>query len=380
MITINYNRLFNLRLAHNYYEGGKGRGIVLEPTRDTLAKLGGGNMLFKRLPYGITVLYRALADEVTPMVAFDSDTTFTFSLKVENKAEFLNITNLDEPSPSTTKYRSGNLLYFSNDPASASIDPESPEVITHQLLDSLRNKLFTYNFKVSGSPDKVLLGMQNSDEEFVSIGKAIDGTPLPDKVEVARKDDGNYARSIDLRNHRPGKYTIIIRDETDSSTLQEEEVYLDDELATLDILGIVDIKYDQATNHLYGDTEEYTLQFVRKETVWKYFIVNKNQKVSVSIDDLIINDTTNGTTGYSDPTVYSGITFTKEGETEINGVETVTFKSDTAIPFYEIPNAFIKLVDDSDDSVLLDHLPNPSHSGVVKDRGGTLESEIYVFI
>jgi hypothetical protein len=201
MININYNRLFNLRLAHTYYENERGRGLQLQPTGDTLRILRGGNMMVKTIPYGITVLYRATDDEVTPLVSLPDDLTLTFSLKAENKAEFFNITDLDE-SPTRT-FSASDILYFTNDPAAASNDPDNPEEITHVLLDGTKNSLFTYEFGLGSSPAEVLMRVSDADGNLVSAGKTVDGNPLPTTLMISKKEDNSYSRQIDLRNSRP---------------------------------------------------------------------------------------------------------------------------------------------------------------------------------
>ncbi|SMO71972.1 hypothetical protein [Fodinibius sediminis] len=374
MISINYNRLFNLRLAHTYYQNERFRGLTLQPTRNTRRLLRGGNMLFKAIPFGITVLYRAAGDEVSPVVSLPDDLTLTFSLKANDRAEFLNITDLDE-RPART-YTASDILYFTNDPSAASTDPENPEEISHELLAGIRNSLFMYEFSLGGAPGEVLIRVSDAAGNLVSIGQTADGDPLPTTLTLSKNDDGRYIRQIDLGNNPAGRYVVTIRNTEDDTTLKEEVFYVHDELASQDVLGIVDITYDSVTNLLYADTEEYELRFSRKETIWKYFIVNKNKKVRFSTETLTINDL-----GSPD---YGATNFTREGAAphpgvQINGLETVIFKSDDPIPFYEIPKTSIQLEKDPGD-VLIGNLPNPSHRGVVKNRGGTLESEIYVFI
>ncbi|MDR8390621.1 hypothetical protein NC796_05690 [Aliifodinibius sp. S!AR15-10] len=378
MVSINYNRLFNLRVSHDYFEDGKLRGMKLAPTRETGRILRGGQMLFKTIPTGFTILYKAEADEISPIVELSAELTLTFTMAVENKAEFLNITNLDE-SP-TESYRSGNILYFTNNPGAVSINAESPESISHVLIDGTQNSLFTYHFTVSGSPNQVRLIVSDEDGNVVSAGTEVDGTPLPSELEVAKNDDDSYSRQIDLRNKPTGLYTITILHITDDTTQYKEETfYVSDELASQNVLGIVDIIYESTTGHLYADTEQYELQFSRKETIWKYFVVNKNQHVTLASEDLFIED-------LGLPSAhYSPITFTREGDephatVSINGMETVIFRSDTPIPFFEIPKASVQLKKNPGDTILVSNMPNPAHNGVVKEQSGALESEIYVFI
>lgn len=376
MVSINYNRLFNLRSAHNYFENGKIRGMQFTPTRQTKRVLRGGQMLFKPLPTGFTVLYKAQADEVTPMVELSADLTLTFTLAVENRAEFLNITNLDE-SP-TVKYRSGNILYFTNNPGAASNNPDSPESISHMLIDGTKNSLFTYSFTLPGLPSQVRLIVSDMAGNPVSAGTEADGTPLPTELELTKNDDDTYTRQLDLRDNPPGLYTITILHITDDATqFREETFYVSDELASQNVLGIVDIVYE---SDLYADPEQYELQFPRKETIWKYFVVNKNRHVTFGTEDLFIDD-------LGLPSAhYSSVNFTREGAephatVSINGLETVIFKSDTPIPFFEVPKSSVQLKKNPGNAVLVSNLPNPSHNGVVKEQsGGVLESEIFVFI
>lgn len=375
MVSINYNRLFNLRIIHSYYENGRPRGLYLQPTGKTRRVLQGGNMLFKSLLSGIVILYRVQDDEVTPLVELPDDLRLTFSMSVENKAEFQNITNLDVSS--TARFSSSSIFYFTNDPAAASSDPDNPEEITHELIDAAKNRLFTYSFGLESPPAEVLLRVQNAAGTLVSPGKTADGTPLPTTLTIGRNDDDRYSQQIDLRNKPVGKYTITILNTADDTTLKEEVFYVDDELASRDILGVVDIVYNSSTGNLYGDREEYELQFERKESIWTYFVVNKNKNVDFDTDTLSIDD--QGSEG------YSPMNFTREGDEphttiRINGLETVVFKSDDPIPFFEIPKAAVQLKRDPGNAVLVSNLPNPSHSGVVKEQDDTLESEIYVFI
>ncbi len=375
MIHINYNRLFNLKIAHTYYSGERVPGIQLQPTSETKRKLKGGNMLFKTISDGMVILYRAKDDEITPFIDLSPDLMLTFFMTIENEAKFQNITDLDESS--SIQYSSSNILYFANNPAAASDDPENPEAITHELIDALNGRLFTYNFNLASPPANVLLKVRNSNNELVSTGKKADGTPLPTTLPIEKSDDGSFSHQIDFRGKPAGKYTFIIRNSADDTTLKEEVFYIDDELASRNIMGIVNIVYNSATNHLYDATEEYQVKFKNKETVWKYFIVNKTQKIDLSADDLSISD--NGTATY--PTV----SFTREGpephnSVAIGGLDTVIFKSDVPIPFRDIPKTSIKLKNQTDNIVLIKDLPNPSHEGVVKKTGSVLESEIYVFI
>ncbi|REL24465.1 hypothetical protein DYD21_17880 [Rhodohalobacter sp. SW132] len=375
MVSINYKRLFNLHLFHNYYENGRPTGIHLHPAHQTARKMKGANMLFKRIPGGVVVLYRAGEDETTPVVELDPDQRFTFFITSDHKTEFQNITQLDLAPDD--RFHSGSILHFSNDPENPSIDPDQPEGIFHSILDGTRNTVFNYFFQIDGNPDVVLLQVSNDEGDLISLGKTVDGSPLPTSLTLEKTDEDTYSRRLDLQNQPAGRYTVTIRNEDDDETLKEETFYVDDRLASRNILGIAEIKYTSGTGHLYGATEEYRLSFTRKETIWTYYIVNKNGNVIFDDHDLEITEqVTNG----SPPVQFSVDGDQPNTDIKINGQETVIFKSQTPIPFTDRPKASLRLLRNPGSIELVGNLPNPSHFGVEKVVNGIPESEIFVFI
>lgn len=377
-MNIIYQRLFNLGIGHDYYTDQRAKGVTLLPTPATATSLVNGKMLFKKVNNGIVVLYRALDDGITPMIDLGGDAKFTFYLSADYKNEFLNITDLDESV--SRRYESSNIVYFTNDPANASTDAGSPETITHRVIDSLESQLFTYLFSLPAGPPEVLIRVTNASGSLVPVGKSTDGTPLPTTLTLSKSEEDLYSQQIDLRNQPTGLYTITIRDIADANTLREELVYADSELASRDVLGIVDIVYETATDHLYGATEEYLLQFSRKETIWKYFVIDKNGKIDLVANDLLVTDTG---AGGGDP--YDTYVFNREGDEphadiRVNNLDTIIFRSTAPIPFYEEPKLNLELRRNPGNLQVIANLPNPSHSGVTKDDSGSPASEIYVFI
>ena len=389
-VSILYTRLFNLSLYHDYYERGIAKDLFLEPTLETKAFIRGGRMLFKNIPKGGTVLYRTLSDEITPFVDKGPEARLKFSLSVNNLSEFLNITDLNESVSRT--FKSGNVIYLRNDPTTPSSDPDTPEDLSYELLDFLESRLFTYAFTVDPAltaPGDVDLTVTDETNTAVSVGKDVNGLPFPTTLTVARDTEGNYSQQIDLRELPKGKYTITLRDASDNSLIREVEFYADEALNGKKLLAIVDIEFNAATNHIYNSTWEYAVRFSRKTSVWKYYIVDKTQKIA-DLDnfDLTIVDQRSEVV----PPYAASYTFTRDGaephaDVRINGFDTVIFKSDalSPIPFFEAPLPRMQLrkipnnpVDT--EQVIIQNLPNPRHNGVIKEEGGVLESEIYVFI
>lgn len=287
-MNINYKRLFNLNISHNYFMDGFNRFVQLTPTVETETLMRNGNMLFKRLPRGITVLYRATDDEITPLVKMNSDQNFVFSLTADDISGLLNISNFDESV--SRKYSSNKIIYFKNIPANATSNPNGPETINHEILDSLRAQLFSYSFKVAGNPATVKMRVDDTSGTPVSIGKETDGTPFPTTLTLDISSNQDFNQSVDLRKKKKGRYKISILNSGDNSLIQEEEFYSDDILASEKPLGITEIIYENATDHIYDDTEEYNLQFNRAASTWKYYIIQNKSNFDFDTDSLKITD------------------------------------------------------------------------------------------
>jgi hypothetical protein len=281
----------NLVVGHSYFKDGFDRFVKLYPTATTETLLRNGKMLFKRLPNGITILYRTLDDEETPLAELEKTQVFTFYVKAENQASLLNITNLDESAEKI--YAAGKIVCFTNNPASASANQNNPEILTNQIIDSLKGPLFSYQFAINGNPGNVVMIVTDEQGNPVSVGKDSNGVPFPLKINLTANSNNLFIQQVDLRSQKTGRYRISILNQDETITLKTEEIYVDGQLEKDNILGIVEIKYDSVTNHLYGEIEEYKLQFRFNETYWKYFFVNKSSNIDFATDSLVINDSGN---------------------------------------------------------------------------------------
>ncbi|WP_372772015.1 hypothetical protein [Mangrovibacterium sp.] len=299
-MNINYHRLFNLLVGHDYFKDGLDRFMQIDPTSETIRLLQNGKMLFKRLPHGVTVLYRAGDDGVSPFVELSGEQRFTFTLNCDRKADLLSLTQLDESA--SRKYAAGEILFFTNNPAASSSNPSNPERISHSLLDSLELKLFTYEFRINGNPSTVQFRVTDAAGNPVSVGKDANGLPFPPTLNLVINSTNQFSIQVDLRNKPNGRYTLTVLDEAGIVVLSEKAIYANDELARKNTLGIVELNYDTLSGNLYGNTEEYWLQFRRAATIWKYYVVNKRTNIDFNSDTLSINDsgTTTGTPYQSD--------------------------------------------------------------------------------
>ncbi len=289
---INYRRLFNIRIRHDYYSDGYPDGIGLDSTPASLKKLKGGQMLVKPLPAGITVLYRAGEDETMPLVRLD-ELKLRFAITVRNPALFQTITDLDE-SPSV-RYSSSKRLLFQNKPENHSEDPEDPERLRHTLIDA---------------------------------------------------DDPAIAES-----GRPGGNLLV---------------------------GFLELTCGTDGGELYEGIQEYSLDFRRRESFWKYLVVNKTSRIR-NRDQLTIVDKSGEDSSLYDPVEFIRQEEPSNGAGRSPGQDIITFRSKDPIPFFEVPKPSIQLME-SGGSVYIEHLPNPNPSATLKQAGQQFESEIYVYV
>jgi hypothetical protein len=287
-MNIIYNRIMNLVVGHDYFEDGFDRFVSLYPTTRTEKLFRNGKMLFKKLPHGITVLYQTIDDGVTPFIALEKEQLFTFIVKAENKPRLLAVSDLDE-SPSRP-YKTGNIIFFTNNPANASVNKYNPEILSQTIIDSIRGPLFTYQFSLNGNPSSVKMIVTSSKGNPVSVGKDAAGNPLPGILQLSADGSNMFNQQIDLRNFQRGRFQITIKTEDESVILKNEAIYVDEQLEKGNILGIVEIVYETGSGNLYNETEEYKLLFRKSDTYWKYYIVNKSRNIDFETNSLVIAD------------------------------------------------------------------------------------------
>ncbi len=372
-MNIKYNRLFNISIAHNFFESNVNSNLSIRPDFETRKLLANGKLLFKKLGNNNLVLFKTDANQTDPFIHLGTDVRFRFYITTENSSEFFNITKLDG-------YSAGNKLYFTNNPAAPQSSSDAPEVLNYALIDEAFGKLFTYSYTLPGNQTNVTANfrIENSAGNTVSPGKDANGDPLDLIIPLTRDDSRVFSQQVDLRDKPSGFYTIFLDNLNGTINLDTLTVFIDNDGLDSGVLGVVDINYT-AQNTIYADTDYFQLHFERKTTVWKYYIINKSQGIDFNTTVLRIEDSdpVNG-----DP--YAHIDFLLEGaqpnaNTQVKGFETVIFKSDGSIPSFEQPKLNVHLLDNNNKEIV-QHLPNPPVNAVEKDNSGTIEKEIFVFI
>ena len=375
-MVINYTRLFNLRLGHDFFTNGNPGGLHLKPTVFTTGLLRSGRMLMKPLHDGITVLYESADDEITPKVRLQEPFELTFALYTGLLTQFLNITHLRLEDG--RDHERGKLLWFNIDAGFTG----QTESFTHDFIDSLRPSRFTFRHNQDDSDSVRVFSLQNQQGVTIPAGRDADGALLPLEISLSPDENGTITQQINLLEHKPGVYTIRLADESGDTDLHSENFYMDPQLNSRPPLGIIQLRFNSYPHPDESEpvpTQEYRLQFAARSAHWRYYVMNRSGKVIHNGGGLeALNILPGENSEFPDDVGFDRLGNDNGEELRIDNLDTVVFRSSEPIPFREQPFTGLQLV--NDDIPVLKHLPNPSPSATLKYFGSTGESETFIYI
>lgn len=140
-----YEVFFQVVVMHNYYDNGRCKDLVIEPTPETRSKLRGYNILYKPQKDGFMLALNRLKDYSLPN--FLRAETFDFGFKINNP-QFLRFTDLP--------YESGQFHVFEN------IDSQdgrmhSDQFVGKSTLQSTDNEGIAGIIRIHHLPERPLL-------------------------------------------------------------------------------------------------------------------------------------------------------------------------------------------------------------------------------
>ncbi|GMQ29996.1 hypothetical protein [Algoriphagus confluentis] len=376
-MNILYSRLFEIQLLHDFFKDGISQSLSLTPDSSTHHLLKNGRMLTRSLPKGMIVLFRAEENLTDPETPLQVPCRFRFFINSSNPSFLHTITDWDTP---VKEFKTGSFFHFKNNPANASSNPTTPETLGYQILDGLRPKDLLEQVKLSTHPASVIFRLRDEAGNLISSGKDSDGNPLPLDLPLSPDDLEIFSLRVDLKDKADGIYSLELRSQTDTETLFYKAYFFSSDAIGNTSMGIMEISYVSSPARLYGEMEYYALKLKRKATRWTYIIVNQNKKLNLGTNQLSIRDRGNPL-----GTPYGIYTFQQDGgaphpDIRVNNAETVIFKSQVPIPFFESPKLNLELRRTPGNRVLYANLPNPLRNGIAKTDGGEAFSEIFVFI
>ncbi len=365
-----YKKFFNIDVMHDFNTSGFTKDIAITPTMETAQHMRNLKLVQRSTPTGTRIFYRAVGSgigDTDPYVPFDAS-TLIFTLRLSNVAEFLNVTNLTQTSLTPDKeFAPGNIVRFWNDPVNTL-------ALNYEILDLLRPSAFVFNFTLAAP------ATGNVQVEVKDAGGA---TVIPISAALTAVN-GVYSYKIDLSEEPKGKYQLVVTDSGDVNNNKTVLAYIDGDLSGKDIFGILEISTPAstipATFATFVGLDSFVMQFTRRLTRWKYFVINKTERISP------FDDTTPFTieqlTPYENLAVYTGSPYlfgpAVVEEQPINGMDAVSIVSVAAIPFFEESIARLKLSVNS--STLITNLPNPTRYTVSCDPADYSITHIYVYV
>jgi hypothetical protein len=358
MANLSYTKLFELFTKHDFFGSGFTDAIALTPVPETARLFTDNKVLFRKTPTGIAALYRDTG--TGPFLAIDTPAVFTFAVSLSGKAntaEFLNITDLSLAGP--VEYSQEKPFLFANSGA-ISTNPASPQLLAYSFLNGLRPSAFTYTFP--------FLAGAGTDTGTIDIkdpaGNSLEGFP---KTLISPNDSLQYTFSVNLTGTPGGKYRIITSDTTPHGPVTEY-YYIDNTLAQQKLLGFVELSFNTFAD-LYTAPTYFNMQFLRRSTKWRYYIINKSGNVTLANTAVSAPVT---------PVPYVPVTFSGSAGPVINGSPSWVFVSSALLPFFETPLSDVHLKELT--STLIDDLPNPAREGIVAETTPDYVSEIFVYV
>src|ERR1051326_2709251 len=145
---VKYKTLFGLRILNTFYtspvDGNKDFEII--PSAECAGIIRDNKLVFRNTPEGSKIFFAANeADQ--PIIPIDPPgVRMSFVLRLLNKGEFFNFTDLTDLLPVTKTFQRGNLIYFRNIPNATVV------ALDYEILDRLSADVFTYKFSLAGTP------------------------------------------------------------------------------------------------------------------------------------------------------------------------------------------------------------------------------------
>ncbi len=349
MQLFNYQKIVELQVWNDYYQAlqsGDFQFIPEQATRRILRNLG-----LKQKDVAVGFRLFAAVDETgklqKDMVSVPFKLVFLMHL---NNPLFVNFSNLPfDPGASKVYYFSNQANnkreVFNTGSDSLLLNQNDTTSSADQIKTS--GKVYSYIHDGNAGNKTAELVWMDTDEVVAS-------------QELAPVDE-HYNFQFQLEGFSAGRYKLML----DGGEL--DRFYYAGELALASYFGVVelfsqvDVGYKWFTNAGLVSSKTYRLAFKRRETLWRYKVINRNEL------ELINPGVRETDTPWE---------FTHSGDH--------VFVSNNPIPLKEAPIKGIALRSDQTDaaSVLINDLPNPGPELIKPDPGdpATIYSDIYVYL
>lgn len=366
-----YRKLFSVGVNHNYYEDNLCNDLVFVPTSASTAIMRNQRWLFKKFGTGFSIITEVAADFKNKIELLD--TTLQFGISLNNAAKFLAVTQLNETSPNK-EFLSNKKVYFSNN----ALNPN----LGYQIIDGIVGDLMNLDFTLPPVNTEVTLRVNSLTENNLVVDFDSEGLPVSGPYKIKLNSSKVFEKLLNMGKLPDGLYSISIKNAADTGNdLLSYKIFKSNELSAQPVFGVLEIKLP-ASNAIVTETK-FLISFLRKSTIWKYYIINQS---GIDLDDfdLLVKDKSQDGTPSGNP-VYAKYTFAgnpvpandPDPINKIADADILLFKSNVKIPFFQKVKLGIELSkkDSGTEVVLTKNLPNP-----LPEKQAGEESRIYVYV
>ncbi len=361
-----FNRMANVEILHRFYQSEYRQDLDILPTLQCKKFMRDYGLLFKKTPNGFALLYETVrnqSNETLPKFPLDRSIKFSFILKAANPY-FHNYSNLPFQLSSSHIYRMANMNNNENNNRLLLTSNTNHDSVSEDDAVELKSQSFLYQFSSTNNSDAIKIV-----DEFNT-------TVIEKAVEIV---DGKFSFRINLKNHPPGLYSLLINGSN------QLNFYASDELMGQNVFGVVEIYHHNLVPQAYKfvtenqnqdviyQTKTYTVTFETRKTFWHYYVVLK-YRTNINANDLTI--------GPIDPN--STLVFNRENNVSLsNGKVAVPFVSNEQLPIQENRIMGIRLNKSNGNNsgvFEIQNLPNASYRQIHVDGNNDLFSKIYVYV
>ncbi|HMI04117.1 MAG TPA: hypothetical protein VK541_16640 [Pedobacter sp.] len=366
-----YSKLISLKVKHDYYQDNLSADLYFNPVAGVKNIFKNQRWLSKVYDTGFSLICQT--DVANKPVIGIGDITLHYGIGLRNAAKFSAVTILDQTAPAKA-FSNQKKMYFCNDALN--------EVLKYTILDDIIPDVFSLNFSVADVHTAVTLRVNSAAVNNHTIEFDVNGAPVTGPYHIGRKTDKTFSKLLEMRHLPDGLYTISVKNAADTGAdIVTFTLFKSTELAAMSIFGVLELTIP-ASNAAITETK-FSINFKRKSTTWKYFVVNQS---GIDLDDfdILLKDKSNDGTPDGNP-VYGKYNFSGNPPAQpipdplnnVAGTSTLLFASTVKIPFFETVKTGLKLIrkEGGTEVVLSENLPNP-----IPEKQAGEESKIYVYV
>lgn len=366
-----YSKLISLKVSHDYYQDNLSADLYFNAASTVRNTFKNQRWLSKVYDTGFSLICQA--DAANKPVINIGDITLHYGIGLRNAAKFSAVTILDQSAPAKA-FSNQKKMYFYNDALN--------EVLKYKILDDIIPDVYSLGFSVADVHTALTLRVNSATVNNHTVEFDVNGAPVAGPYHLDRNTDKTFSKLLEMRHLPDGLYSISVKNAADTgANLITFTVFKSTELASMSIFGVLELAIP-ASNAAITE-RKFSINFKRKSTTWKYFVVNQS---GIDLDDfdILLKDKSNDGTPDGNP-VYNKYTFSgnppgqpvPDPLNNVAGTTALLFASTVKIPFFETVKTGLKLIrkEGGTEIVLSENLPNP-----IPEKQAGEESKIYVYV